>query len=201
VNSSSSIIASINETPVVDIEHTSDDLIVLFEQTFLYSHCTRLVGGGEEPEYIPATDLDGEHKIIFTHNYFASALHEISHWCIAGEQRRQLPDYGYWYAPDGRTIDQQKKFEQVEAKPQALEWLFSRACGSSFQLSADNLNGDIDISDSFKKSVLKEVKNYCVAEIGVNEKKRITLFAKALAKFYQRPCAFSPDDFLLDDLC
>ncbi|MFT6220624.1 MAG: elongation factor P hydroxylase [Candidatus Endobugula sp.] len=205
MNSSPSVIASKNETPVVDIKHTSNDLIVLFEQTFLDSHCTRLVGGGEEPEYIPAIDLDSKHKIIFTHNYFASALHEIAHWCIAGEQRRQLPDYGYWYAPDGRTVNQQKNFEQVEAKPQALEWLFSRACGSPFKLSADNLEGEVGISDSFKQSVLGEVKYYCTKKNGINKSHihreiRAISFVEALVDYYQVSTNFSPDNFSLCDL-
>jgi elongation factor P hydroxylase len=200
VKPSSSIIASKNEKSVVDIEHNCDDLIVLFEKTFLLSHRTRLLGGGEEPEYIPAIDINSEHTIVFTRDYFASALHEIAHWCIAGERRRQLPDYGYWYAPDGRTADQQKKFEQVEAKPQALEWLFSRACGSIFKLSADNLDGDADITDSFKKSVLQEAKRYCLNVNSANDESRAVTFAKALAGDYGSSFSFSPDAFLLDHL-
>lgn len=58
---------------------------------------------------------------------FNSALHEISHWTIAGAKRRLLPDLGYWYAPDGRTKEQQDLFEQVEIKPQAIEWLFAQS--------------------------------------------------------------------------
>jgi elongation factor P hydroxylase len=111
-----------------------------------------------------------------------------------------LPDYGYWYAPDGRTIDQQKKFEHVEAKPQALEWLFSRACGSPFRLSADNLDGEIGISESFKQSVLGEVKRYCVKKSCVNKKSRAITFVEALINFYQVSTSFSPDEFSLEDL-
>lgn len=61
---------------------------------------------------------------------------------IAGEQRRLLPDLGYWYAPDGRTAEQQALFEQVEIKPQAIEWLFSKAFGRKFRVSLDNLTGE-----------------------------------------------------------
>jgi elongation factor P hydroxylase len=185
---------------VVNIEHNCEQLIVLFEQTFLHSHRTRLVGGGREPEYIPAADITSEHKIIFTHDYFSSALHEIAHWCIAGEQRRQLLDYGYWYSPDGRTAEQQKKFELVEAKPQALEWIFSRACDSPFTLSADNLNSDIDISLSFKKAVLQEVKYYCVEAERGGKKSRAMTFFRALVHHYQASPDFSSDNFLLHDL-
>ncbi len=38
-----------------------------------------------------------------------------------------LPDLGYWYAPDGRIEEQQALFEQVEIKPQAIEWLFAKS--------------------------------------------------------------------------
>jgi elongation factor P hydroxylase len=190
----------VNEMPVVDIEHDCNNLVVLFEKIFLLSHGTRLLGGGEEPEYIPAAGLNSEHTIIFTRNYFASALHEIAHWCIAGEQRRQLPDYGYWYAPDGRTAEQQKKFEQVEAKPQALEWFFSRACGSVFRLSVDNLNGDVGVTESFKESVLREAKGYCLKGNSASDESRAVMFAKALVNDYRAPFYFSPDAFLLRHL-
>ncbi|WP_395342386.1 elongation factor P hydroxylase [Ningiella sp. W23] len=85
-------------------------------------------------------------KVFFRHDYLASALHEVAHWCIAGEARRRQIDYGYWYAPDGRTHAQQKAFEQVEVKPQALEWAFSNACAIPFKISNDNLALANDIS-------------------------------------------------------
>ncbi len=53
--------------------------------------------------------------------FYASALHEIAHWCIAGENRCQQVDYGYWYEPNGRSEERQFEFEKVEVKPQALE--------------------------------------------------------------------------------
>jgi len=176
--------------------YDSETVVRLFNQVFLKSYRTRLIGGGDEPEYIPASDTNSEHNIIFTRDYFASALHEIAHWCIAGKQRRQLADYGYWYAPDGRTDNQQQQFEVVEAKPQAVEWLFSQACGSHFRLSADNLNGEVAVSDGFKKSVLNEVQAICT-----HQNSRAITFAMILAAHYQRPVRFSPTDFLLSDLC
>ncbi len=42
---------------------------------------------------------------------------------------------GYWYAPDGHTQEQQALFEQVEIKPQAIEWLFAQAFGRKFRVS------------------------------------------------------------------
>lgn len=44
-----------------------------------------------------------------------------------GEKRRQLVDFGYWYAPDGRSAEQQELFQAVEVKPQAMEWILSPA--------------------------------------------------------------------------
>lgn len=114
---------------------------MLFNDLFRESHRTILVKGSGEPEYLPAEGPDGLAQVVFAHGYFASALHEVSHWCIAGEHRRTLHDFGYWYCPDGRTPEQQGAFERVEVKPQALEWLFSLAAGARFHISVDNLSG------------------------------------------------------------
>lgn len=119
--------------------HRAQDLIMLFNGLFRQSCQTVLVSGGNEPEYLPAGP--GVAQVVFAHGYFSSALHEISHWCIAGDYRRTLYDYGYWYCPDGRSLEQQRAFEQVEVKPQALEWLFALACGWRFHISVDNLAG------------------------------------------------------------
>jgi len=105
---------------------------------------TRLVGGAEEPLYLPAQTPGARHEIHYRADYPASALHEVAHWCIAGPARRGLQDYGYWYAPDGRGAAMQCAFEAVEARPQGLEWLFSQACGLPFRLSLDNLDGRFD---------------------------------------------------------
>ena len=132
-----------------------DWLISHFNSWFTHRHVV-LMRSTHEPEYFPAND-DKPARIMFAHGYFASALHEISHWCIAGEHRRTLPDLGYWYAPDGRSAEQQALFEQVEVKPQALEWLFSVVCQRKFQVSLDNLNGDVGSGDPFKRHVHKRV--------------------------------------------
>jgi len=113
---------------------------------------TVLAHSPDEPEYRPATTQQPA-QILFAHGFFASALHEISHWCIAGAERRKLPDLGYWYAPDGRNHAQQQLFEQVEIKPQALEWLFTVACDRPFRVSRDNLNGDAGNGAAFKDNV------------------------------------------------
>lgn len=137
----------------VAADHDVERLIHLFDNLFRRSHNTVLVRGTGEPLYQPADETHDHHQIIFAHGYFASALHEIAHWCIAGRRRRKLPDYGYWYKPDGRTPEEQKTFESVEIKPQALEWIFSVAAGRPFVFSADNLDGGTGSSQAFKQAV------------------------------------------------
>lgn len=118
-----------------------------------------LFKGDDEPEYFPAENGQPA-RIAFAHGFFNSALHEISHWTIAGKSRRLLPDLGYWYAPDGRSNEQQKQFEQVEIKPQAIEWLFARAFGRKFRVSLDNLTGEAGDSTTFKNNVFNQVQQY-----------------------------------------
>ena len=88
--------------------HAYQDLIIIFNQRFANEFNTRLVKGEDEPLYSPASESCDYHQIIFAHGYYASALHEIAHWCIAGEERRLLEDFGYWYQPDGRNEQEQK---------------------------------------------------------------------------------------------
>ncbi len=119
----------------------------IFAQTNMDGVPTILVRGDGEPEYFASRDGDPA-RIEFAHGFFASALHEISHWCVAGKKRRQLDDFGYWYVADGRDEATQKLFEQVEIKPQAIECLLNLALGRYFYVSQDNLNADFDTSNS-----------------------------------------------------
>lgn len=141
-------------------ENNPDDLIRIFNDLFQNSLNTVLERGDDEPIYLPADTENPHHRVIFAHGFFASALHEISHWCIAGAERRKLVDFGYWYKPDGRTAEEQAEFEKVEIKPQALEWMLSEAAGHKFHFSADNLGSDIGASDQFKANVLAQVNSY-----------------------------------------
>lgn len=61
-----------------------DWLILHFNHWFSHHNVT-LVRGDFEPEYFPATNKEPA-KIQFAHGFFNSALHEISHWSIAGEK-------------------------------------------------------------------------------------------------------------------
>ena len=118
------------------------DIEDLFCRCFSADWNTRLCGGFDEPEYFPAT-ASSPAIIGYRHDYARSALHEVAHWCVAGEQRRKLPDYGYWYSPDGRTASEQQRFYQVELRPQSIEWLFSLAADIAFSPSIDNLSGTL----------------------------------------------------------
>lgn len=159
-------------------------LITLFDACFSQLFATCLVKGEDEPVYLPANKQSPWHQVIFAHSYFASALHEIAHWCIAGAERRQQVDYGYWYCPDGRDAATQQQFEKVEVKPQALEWLFSVAAGVVFNVSCDNLNGT-DSPDrlAFQRKVWNQVMNYL--EQGIPA--RPARFIAALHEYYQTP--------------
>ena len=159
------------------------DLIELFEQLFLDTTNTRLIKGEDEPIYLPMDDDNLNHRVVFAHGFFASALHEIAHWCLAGERRRQLVDYGYWYAPDGRDEEQQRAFEQVEVKPQAIEWAFCLACGKSFDVSIDNLSGVETDRQAFRLNVFKQLQDY----VKTGFPKRAGQFIEALCHFYQQP--------------
>ncbi|WP_096087599.1 elongation factor P hydroxylase [Agaribacterium haliotis] len=161
--------------PLTEAEHLN--LVVDgFNRVFLPTYRTKLKGGYDEPLYLPAKNASEYHQIQFSHDYVASALHEIAHWCVAGEKRRKQVDYGYWYAPDGRSERQQREFEQVEVKPQAIEWLLSVAAGLPFRLSVDNLNGCARASDEFRLAVAGQARSYAASGLPSR--------AQSLAEFY-----------------
>lgn len=168
-------------------------LIELFNALFLKSHNTELVRGDGEPIYLPASDDYPHHRVIFAHGFFASALHEIAHWCVAGEARRQREDFGYWYKPDGRTAHEQALFEQVEVQPQALEWIMAQASGLKFNFSADNLSGGIGASEAFRLNVQQRALRYL--EEGLPDRHR-QLVEAMLQTFAQPP--LHPSQFSLE---
>ncbi|WP_019602960.1 elongation factor P hydroxylase [Teredinibacter turnerae] len=165
----------------ITIIHSAAVLVELFNQCFLDSeYNTCLEGQGEEPIYLPRGSGRDVNTIVFTQDYFSSALHEVSHWCIAGPQRLSQVDYGYWYAPDGRSAAQQALFEKVEVKPQALEWIFHKACACRFRVSADNLMAGMGASSAFKRAILAQVHAYCATGLQTRAK----YFAAALARYF-----------------
>ncbi|MPW28619.1 ABC transporter ATP-binding protein [Agarivorans sp. B2Z047] len=153
-------------------------LILLFNETFDDLN-TELVAGEDEPIYLPAGEGRVKHQIVFAHGFYASALHEIAHWCIAGEQRRQLEDYGYWYKADGRNQQQQLDFEKVEYKPQAVECGLARAAGRTFQVSVDNLSGFQSDRHAFAAAVEEQYQLYLQQGFPARAQKFITVLNKA----------------------
>jgi len=152
----------------------------LFAECFARDFATRLVGGAEEPLYLPA-EAEGElHSIYYREDFFASALHEVAHWCIAGEVRRGQVDYGYWYTTDGRNRDQQREFERVEVKPQAIEWHLALAACHPFRISNDNLSQQDVASGQFATAVALQASLYC--ETGLPE--RAEQFRQQLAAYF-----------------
>jgi elongation factor P hydroxylase len=160
------------------MSHDAKELEGLFEACFLDEFETRLDGGAPEPVYLPSSKPSARpHRILYREDFFASALHEIAHWCLAGAARRKLEDYGYWYAEDGRSAAQQSDFEAVETRPQAVEWILSDACGFDFHLSADNLEAGRGTSTRFEEAVRREKRRFL--ELGLPN--RAETFRAALA--------------------
>jgi len=176
------------------IEHNTHDLIAIFNEVFSAEFNTRLIKGSDEPLYSPASEQCSYHQIIFAHGYYSSGLHEIAHWCLAGKERRLLEDFGYWYIPDGRNELQQKTFEQVEIKPQAIEWALCIATQKKFNVSADNLNGFEADTNAFKRNVHHQVKLYLAEGFPHCAQQ----FIEALAVFYQTPLPLCIEQFQLD---
>ncbi|PVZ85541.1 elongation factor P hydroxylase [Serratia sp. S1B] len=172
-------------------QHQYLELIEIFNQCFSKDYNTRLVKGDDEPIYLPADDQFSYHRVIFAHGYYASGMHEISHWCIAGAERRKLVDFGYWYCPDGRDEQTQKQFEVVEINPQALEWMFCVAAGFPFNVSCDNLSGDFEPDRiDFQRKVRTKVLE--LLEKGIPA--RPARFIQALQSFYHTP-PLAPEHF------
>ena len=171
--------------------HQYQDLITLFNRCFQEEYNTQLVKGGDEPIYLPADESRPYHALFFARGFFASALHECAHWLIAGEKRRQQVDFGYWYVPDGRTQEEQTLFQSVEVKPQAMEWILSRAAGAPFRLSIDNLSGAESDSAAFALAVYNQVTAYCARGLPARAKK----FRDALCLFYGTSPSLEVGDF------
>ena len=171
--------------------HRYQDLITIFNDCFAEKYNTKLERGGDEPIYLPAETTRSYHAIFFAHGFFSSALHECSHWLIAGKERRKQVDFGYWYLPDGRTDKQQALFERVEVKPQAMEWILSAAAGYPFRVSIDNLNGMVLDTHAFKDAVYQQVLVYCKQGLP----SRATSFRNALSFFYGTSQSIKITDF------
>jgi hypothetical protein len=182
------VIHSVGRYQVCDLQN----LVALFHDTFYKTYNTELSGGYDQPQYIPADKDNSVHRLQFREDYIASAFHEIAHWCIAGNKRHLLVDFGYWYHPDGRSETEQKEFEKVEVKPQALEWIFSVGAGCRFQLSTDNLlSKNNRTNGEFADRVYQQVLEFC--NRGLPE--RANQFVQALSRAYGLESPLSPDRY------
>lgn len=178
-----------------DDQHV-DHLVALFDRLFQESENTVLVRGEHEPVYLPPDDNSPHARIVFAHGYFASALHEIAHWCVAGVERRKQVDFGYWYAPDGRSAEQQEIFESLEIKPQAVEWILARSAGFRYRVSCDNLlSGPFNV-ELFKRNIHQEV----LRRLAVGLPSRLQRLVDALIDFYQPDFFLTADAFSIKDL-
>ena len=149
---------------------------------------TLLTGGRNEPVFIPNKNRND--VIYYKADYGSSALHEVAHWCIAGADRRKLVDYGYWYK-EFRDADQQLAFEQHEAKPQALEWIFSEGAGVQFRLSVDNFQRIKSGCSDFKIAVRNEA-----ISLTSSLNKRAVLFLQDLASVSGLKNALLPETYM-----
>ena len=116
-------------------------------------------GGAEEPFYEAPTE-DSNAVLYFRDNYPRSLLHELSHYCLAGDRRRSLDDFGFWYSPCGRTAQEQLKFELVEARPQGLEKAFCEVLDLTFSPSLDDFSGR-EASNEFSLNLEKAYQEMC----------------------------------------
>ncbi|GAB3475832.1 elongation factor P hydroxylase [Marinomonas epiphytica] len=153
----------------------SQQIVQAFQQCFAKAYHTCLIAGADEPLYLPAK---GElaARIFFRSDYSSSALHEVSHWCIAGEKRLLLEDYGYWYEEDNRDLAMQQAFEKVEVKPQAVECVLHWSANMDFRVSLDNLSLPDHDPAPFHQAVMHQVANY----LSHGLPKRAEIFAKHL---------------------
>ncbi len=173
-----------------------DRLVEVFNRSFTG---TCLIGGADEPMYQPTTGARRQHHLYFRQDYFASALHEISHWCIAGSARRQQLDFGYWYAPEGRSQREQADFERVEVGPQAMEWFFAKACAYPFQVSVDNLDpisGELPDTLPFRRRVVAQALHWKRSGLPA----RAGRFYSALAQEFKRDRSIQGLEFSLAEL-
>jgi len=185
----------------VAVLHNIQDITTLFNQCFAKAFNTRLIRGNDEPIYLPPNLSDinipaQEYaQVVFAHGYYASALHEIAHWCLAGAERRKQIDFGYWYCPDGRSAEQQAKFQQVEIKPQAIEWGLCVAAGFEFNVSCDNLSGDEFGNQPDHHAFRSQVHDQVIEYLANGFPERAQTLMKTLCEFYQQPWPDSIDRF------
>lgn len=160
-------------------ELTQSQICQCFNKVFSAKFAVRLVGGGKEPDYFPATAMRPG-LIVARENFAASALHEAAHWCVASRTRRALPDYGYPYNPPPRTPAEQAQFFANEARAQAVEWYLSRRAGNRFSASADDPDFSQTALAQFQSELWPMVTHWETAAGAMDAPPRALLFGQAL---------------------
>ena len=136
-------------TLMFDESKTLSVVCNLFSKEFENGFSTKLVGGADEPLYLPKNESNTSALLLFRSNFLSSALH-----------------FGYWYSPDGRSEIEQEAFEFFEVKPQALEWMFSKACNHSFTISLDNLSITNSVCEChiFFNFIIDQIADWCASD-------------------------------------
>ena len=136
----------------------------LFNSVFEVEHGVVMSGGYSEPLYMPGEQLGGGmNQVRYTYDYASSALHEASHWCMAGRTRRKLVDYGYFYDPPPRSAIMQRRFEYFELDVQALECLLSRSADIPFRASLNDVGTTLETADLFRCRVERRARNWLMS--------------------------------------
>lgn len=172
-----------------DIEHIFNGCFKLTENTVIRST-------QDEPNYQPTQPGEPLNCIFYTADSYASIMHEISHWCRAGRQRRTMHDYGYWYKEHGRTPAEQIIYVASESKTQALEWILCVAAGARVLIIPENQPISYAPSPGFKTQIYA----HTMTLLSNGMPARAEIFKTALLKFYGRESIFCASLFQLGDL-
>ena len=150
----------------------------LFNSTFEVEYGVVMSGGYSEPLYLPGEQLgEGKSHVRYTYDHASSALHEASHWCMAGRARRKLVDYGYFYDPPPRSEVTQRRFEYFELDAQALEYLLSRSADIPFHVSLDDVGTTLEAAYLFRCRVERRARDWLMSGLPP----RAALFMNRLA--------------------
>lgn len=156
----------------------------VFARCFEARYGVRLVARDDEPLYEPCSG--GLARLGYVRDHPRSALHEVAHWCIAGRERRARMDFGYWYRPGPRSMLEQRRFEAVEAWPQALERLFCEAIDLPFEVSIDDLESSAaHEAKRFDEAVQRQARE----ALRLAQPARAMVYRSALERSFATRCA------------
>ncbi len=170
--------------------------IQLFNTEFKDTEATIIAESPDEPIYLPVDESNSFNRILYTKDSYTSVLHEISHWCIAGSERRKKIDYGYWYKPGSQTPKEAELYKKFESKTHGIEWIFCIAAGVPFHIIPNNVAAGFEISQDLKEGVYAATLNYLNHGLPANAER----FKQRLLKHYQREDLFDISLFKFETL-